>query len=71
MANNLSLIHILCRTEQEIPENIREKLSLFCNVRKTSVIQNKPAACLYAVPVSYTHLEGTPVRIIVREKGEE
>ncbi len=42
---------LVCRTEQEIPENIREKLSLFCNVRKTSVIQNKTADCLYAVPL--------------------
>ncbi len=42
---------LVCRTEQEIPENIREKLSLFCNVRKTSVIQNRTADCLYAVPL--------------------
>ena len=42
---------IVCRTEQDIPETIREKLSLFCNVRKTSVIQNKTADCLYAVPL--------------------
>ena len=42
---------LVCRTEQEIPENIREKLSLFCNVRKTSVIQNLTADCLYAVPL--------------------
>jgi len=34
---------LVCRTEQDIPDNIREKLSLFCNVRKTSVIQNKTA----------------------------
>lgn len=42
---------LVCRTEQDIPENIREKLSLFCNVRKTSVIQNKTAECLYEVPL--------------------
>ena len=42
---------LVCRTEQDIPENIREKLSLFCNVRKTSVIQNKTADCLYAIPL--------------------
>ena len=42
---------LVCRTEQDIPENIREKLSLYCNVRKTSVIQNKTADCLYAVPL--------------------
>ena len=42
---------LVCRTEQEIPENIKDKLSLFCNVRKTSVIQNLTADCLYAVPL--------------------
>ena len=42
---------LVCRTEEDIPESIREKLSLFCNVRKTSVIQNKTADYLYAVPL--------------------
>lgn len=42
---------LVCRTEGDLPETIREKLSLFCNVRKTSVIQNKTADCLYAVPL--------------------
>ena len=42
---------LVCRTETDIPEEIKEKLSLFCNVRKTSVIQNKTADCLYAVPL--------------------
>ena len=40
---------LVCRTEQDIPDSVREKLSLFCNVRKSSVIQNKTADCLYAV----------------------
>ena len=42
---------LVCRTERDIPDNIREKLALFCNVRKTSVIQNKTADNLYAVPL--------------------
>ena len=42
---------VVCRTEQDIPNNIKEKLSLYCNVRKTSVIENKTADCLYAVPL--------------------
>ena len=42
---------LVCRTEMDIPDNIKEKLSLFCNVRKTSVIQNKTASCLYEVPL--------------------
>ncbi len=42
---------LVCRTEIDIPENIKDKLSLYCNVRKSSVIQNKTADCLYAVPL--------------------
>ena len=42
---------LVCRTENDIPENIKDKLALFCNVRKTSVIPNKTADCLYAVPL--------------------
>ena len=42
---------LVCRTEQDIPESMREKISLFCNVRKSSVIQNKTADSLYAVPL--------------------
>ena len=42
---------LVCRTETNLPNSIREKLSLFCNVRKTSVIQIKTADNLYAVPL--------------------
>ena len=42
---------LVCRTEVDIPENLREKIALFCNVRKESVIANKTASCLYVVPL--------------------
>lgn len=42
---------LVCRTESDIPDSIKEKLSLFCNVRKSSVILNKTSDCLYAVPL--------------------
>ena len=42
---------LVCRTETDIPESIKDKLAMFCNVRKESVIQNKTADCLYAVPL--------------------
>ncbi len=42
---------LVCRTEIDIPDNMREKISLFCNVRKSSVIANKTASCLYEVPL--------------------
>ena len=42
---------LVARTELEIPDSIREKLALFCNVRKTSVIQNMTVSNLYEVPL--------------------
>ena len=42
---------LVCRTEIDIPDNMREKIALFCNVRKDSVIANRTANCLYEVPL--------------------
>jgi len=42
---------IVCRTESEISDNMKEKLALFCNVRKSSVIQNLTAGNLYEIPL--------------------
>ncbi len=42
---------LVCRTEVEIPESLRDKIALFCNVRKESVIANRTASCLYEVPL--------------------
>ncbi len=42
---------IVCRTESEIPKDISEKLSLFCNVRKEDIIPNLTAPSLYEVPL--------------------
>ena len=42
---------IVCRTENEITDNIKEKLALFCNVRKECVIENRTADNLYAIPL--------------------
>lgn len=42
---------LVCRTEIPISESIKEKLALFCNVRKTSIIQNLTADNLYAIPL--------------------
>ena len=42
---------LVCRTELEIPEEIREKLALFCNVRKENVIANMTADNLYSIPL--------------------
>ncbi|MGN0587338.1 MAG: CTP synthase, partial [Oscillospiraceae bacterium] len=42
---------IVCRSEKEIPEEMRRKIALFCNVRPDDVIQNLTAPSLYEVPL--------------------
>ena len=42
---------LVCRTETEMPNEIRQKLALFCNVRPECVIPNLTAENLYAVPL--------------------
>ncbi len=42
---------LVCRCETEIPNEIRSKLALFCNVRPENVIPNLTAENLYAVPL--------------------
>ncbi len=42
---------IVCRSEREIPEDMRKKIALFCNIRPEDVIQNLTAPSLYEVPL--------------------
>lgn len=42
---------IVCRSEREIPADMRAKIALFCNIRKEDVIQNLTAPSLYEVPL--------------------
>jgi CTP synthase len=41
---------LVCRTEHELPEELRSKLALFCNVREEAVIQSIDASTIYDVP---------------------
>ena len=42
---------IVCRTEHEIPQDMKAKIALFCNIQKDCVIQNLDADTLYEVPL--------------------
>ena len=53
---------LVCRSETEIPENLREKMALFCNVRKEDIIANRTASCLYEVPLMLEK-EGLAVQV--------
>ena len=41
---------LVCRTDRELSNEIREKLALFCNVKRDSVIQSIDASTIYDVP---------------------
>ncbi len=41
---------LVCRTEHELSEDLRQKLALFCNVKKEAVIQSIDASTIYEVP---------------------
>ena len=53
---------LVCRSETEIPDNMREKMALFCNVRKEDIIANRTAGCLYEVPLMLEN-EGLAVQV--------
>ena len=60
---------LVCRTEIDIPDAMREKIALFCNVRKDSVIANKTANCLYEV-LLLLEKEGLAVQVCKHLKLE-
>ncbi|WP_067145781.1 CTP synthase [Pseudotamlana agarivorans] len=41
---------LVCRTEHNLPKDLRRKLALFCNVKENAVIQSIDASTIYDVP---------------------
>ena len=54
---------LLCRCEHPLPENERNKIALFCNVRKQAVIPALDANSIYSVPLQY-HAEGLDAEVL-------
>ena len=44
---------LICRTERALSDDIKEKISLFCNVRKDAVIEAPDAETIYQVPLIF------------------
>ncbi len=42
---------LVCRTEHQLSDEIKQKLALFCNVKKEAVIESIDATTIYDVPV--------------------
>ena len=54
---------LLVRADRQIPKEERRKLSLFCNVRESAVIQALDVKHIYDVPVAY-HEEGLDSEVL-------
>ncbi|WP_240229230.1 CTP synthase [Devosia lacusdianchii] len=54
---------LLVRCDRPIPEGEKKKLSLFCNVRESAVIQGLDVGSIYDVPLAY-HKEGLDREIL-------
>ncbi len=54
---------LLCRTDRTLPEGVKKKIALFCNVRNGGVFTAPDVNYIYKVPISY-HGEGLDQKII-------
>ena len=53
---------LMCRTEQDMPDEQRGKIGLFCNVREEAVILAHDVSNIYEVPLAY-HAQGLDKQI--------
>jgi CTP synthase len=56
---------LICRSERQIPEDIKAKIGLFCSVRKENVISAYDCGTIYEVPLML-HKEGFDARAVER-----
>jgi len=43
---------LICRTEKPLPESLKKKIALFCNVQEKAVLEERDVACsIYEVPL--------------------
>ncbi|MCD6486136.1 MAG: CTP synthase, partial [Syntrophobacterales bacterium] len=54
---------LLCRTEEFLSDDIKAKISLFCNVEIESVFTAKDVSCIYEVPLIF-HKEGVDEKVV-------
>jgi CTP synthase len=54
---------LLCRTDRLLPRDVKDKISLFCNVPPEAVITARDVSSIYEVPVSF-HEEGLDAMLV-------
>jgi len=62
---------LLCRTDRYLPQDLKEKIALFCNVEKGAVITAKDVETVYEVPIVFRKegLDELIVRLLHLETG--
>ena len=48
---------LLCRTDRPLPENVKQKIGLFCNVSANEVIDALDVSLIYEVPLQYARVK--------------
>ncbi len=54
---------LLCRSDRSLPDDIKDKIALFCNLSRDTVISAKNASTIYEVPLFF-HQEGLDEKIV-------
>lgn len=54
---------LLCRTSRQLPDGVKKKIALFCNVANNAVIAAKDMEYIYEIPLVF-HQEGLDQKII-------
>jgi CTP synthase len=62
---------LLCRTDRYLPQDLKEKIALFCNVEKGAVITAKDVETVYEVPIVFRKegLDELIVRLLHLDTG--
>ena len=60
---------LVCRTERDIPADMKKKISMFCDVDENAIFENKTASSIYEVPLMLH--EQAMDRIVMDKLGME
>jgi len=56
---------LLCRSDRELPQDIKQKIALFCNLKAENVISARDMESIYEVPLAF-HKEGLDEKLVER-----
>ncbi|MDQ6781557.1 MAG: CTP synthase [Candidatus Eremiobacteraeota bacterium] len=61
---------IICRAEYPLTQDIKEKIALFCDVKRSAVVQSRDAQSIYQVPLNL-EAEGLAEAVVQKLKLEQ